>query len=53
MNPRFRPDGSTRWDARQEFERTGNFKENNEAAVKNIDDDVSLGINTFMITLSR
>ncbi|WP_245956876.1 colicin transporter [Edaphovirga cremea] len=53
MNPGFRPDGSTRWDARQDFEQSGKFKENNDAALKNIEEDVTFGITAFMITLSK
>lgn len=53
MKPGFRPDSSTRWDSRPELEKSGKFKENNDAAEKNISEDVSLGYDAFMITLSR
>lgn len=53
MKPGFRPDSSTRWDARPELEKAAKIKENNDMAEKNISEDESLGYDAFMITLSR
>ena len=53
LNPGYQPDGSTRWDARSELEKTGDFAKNNQIAVQNIKEDVSMGYNAFMITLSK
>lgn len=53
LNPGYRPDSSTRWDARTELEKSGEFQKNNDIAIENIKEDAAMGYSAFMITLSK